>query len=340
MPSSTLQRLRRSFLGWAGIASGYDVRDLRAAVHTHEQQTASALRQVTTRLDRLEHKIEAVLSQLEKVDGVLRRGRLRKVDDNVDALIRHTFLSQVLPQPQATLVRRFRGLSQNEEDGIAVALFDRIGAPTRRFVEVGAGVNGGNSGFLARECGWSGVMLEIHPARVRALQRRFGPAVTAVQARVTRENINGLLSSHGAAGDIDLLSVDIDGIDYWVWEGLSVCRPRLVIAEYNASFGATRSVTVPYDPEFNRRGFNVAKSAYYGASLLALSRLGARKGYRLVVVEPRGVNAFFVREDLVGDLPALSPDRIALGQELDDAWEPEDLFEALRVAGLPLVEID
>jgi len=298
------------------------------------------LRQVTKRLDRLEHKLETLLTKIDGVDSVLRRGRLRKVDDNVDALVRHTFLTGALPQPQATLTRRFRGLSQNEEDGITLALFERIGSFTRRFVEIGAGVNGGNSGFLARECGWTGVMLEIDEARVRTLTRRFGPTVTAVQACVTRENINDLVTGNGGSGDIDLLSVDIDGIDYWVWEALTACRPRVVIAEYNPSFGAERAVTVPYDPRFDRHHFDVVKAAYYGASLPALSSLGARKGYRLVVVEPRGVNAFFVREDLAGDLPRLSYDRVALALEREDAVEPEALFADLAKAGLPLVEVE
>jgi len=360
--ASTLKRFRQYVIGRLGLASSDQLETVRAAVTSHERTTTLEAREATRRLDRVEHKLQAALEafdhrqvskrldrieqtldgliqKLDGVDGVLRRGRLRKVDENVDALIRHTFLTGSMPAPQAILTRRFRGLSQNEEDGITIALFDRVGVSTRRFVEIGAGVNGGNSGFFARECGWTGVMLEIDEARVRTLQRRFGPSVRAVQARVTRDNVNELLTANGGAGDVDLLSVDIDGVDFWVWEALSVARPRIVVAEYNPSFGSERAVTVPYAPDFDRHQYSVTRSAYYGASLAALSRLGVRKGYRLVVVEPRGVNAFFVREDLAGDLPALACERVPLAVERDDWLEPEALFTELARAGLSLVDV-
>jgi hypothetical protein len=293
------------------------------------------------RLDRLEHKIEALLERLDDVEKNLRKGRLKKIDDNVDALIRQAFLKDTdLPEPHATLSRRFTGLSQNEEDGITLALFARIGAPGRRFVEIGAGVNGGNSGFLATECGWTGVMFELDPRRVRTLVERFGSSCCAVQGAVTRDNVDELLTRHGMSGEVDLLSLDIDGNDYWVWERLSAVTPRLLIVEFNPFFGVERSVAVPYDPAFDRRQYNVKGCRYYGASLPAFGRLAARKGYRLVAVEPRGVNAFFVRGDLAGDLSPLDAGAAAVAAKRDYHVAPDALFAELERAGLPLVEID
>jgi hypothetical protein len=156
---------------------------------------------------------------------------------------------------------------------------------------------------------------------------------------VTRENINDLVSSHGFAGEIDLLSIDIDGIDYWVWEQLTSCRPRVVIVEYNPFLGADRSVTIPYDPEFDRHRFDVPRFAYYGASLRALVKLGARKGYRLVLVEPRGVNAFFVREDLAAAVPALDVGGVPIAPEAIADFGPGGIYPFLDRAGLALVEI-
>jgi hypothetical protein len=291
------------------------------------------------RLDRLDRQFAELNRQIAGLDTIARTGRLRKIEDNVDALVRHAFLNGRLPEPQATLARRFRGLSQHEEDGLTVALFDRIGADTRRFIEIGAGVNGGNSGYLARECGWTGLMLEVEPERVRRLQRRFGPAVRVVETAVTRDNINAVVIENGLAGDIDLLSIDIDSVDYWVWEELSACRPRLVIVEYNPLFGTEKAVTVPYDPEFNRREFDVPRSAYYGASLPALVKLGARKGYRLALLEPRGVNAFFVRDDLARDLPPLRVDHLPIASELVADFGPDGVFPVLERAGLALVNV-
>lgn len=291
------------------------------------------------RLDRLDQRLAELNQQIVGLDTIARTGRLRKIDDNVDALVRHTFLNGRLPERQALLARRFRGLSQHEEDGITVALFDRVGTDTHRFVEIGAGVNGGNSGFLAKECGWTGLMFEIDPGRVDRLQRRFAPAVRVVEAQVTRENINELVSANGFAGDIDLLSIDIDSNDYWIWEQLSVCRPRVVIVEYNPLFGTDRAVTIPYDPHFNRREFEVPRAAYYGASLQALAKLGARKGYRLALLEPRGVNAFFVREDLARDLPPLRVGDVPIAPDVVADFGPAGVFSVLDRAGLALIDV-
>jgi hypothetical protein len=314
----------------------------KAVARTEERMVEKidvSSRQMAKRMHRLEQRIATLGEQTSGLDAIARTGRLRKIDDNVDALVRHAFLNGDLPQPQALLARRFRGLSQNEEDGLTVALFDRIGVVSRRFVEIGAGVNGGNSGFLAKECGWSGLMLEIDPARVASLRRRFAPGACVVHARVTRENINEIITAHGFAGDVDLLSIDIDGIDYWVWEHLSACRPRLVIVEYNPFLGAERSVVVPYDSQFDRQQFDVPRSAYYGASLPALVSLGCRKGYRLVLVEPRGVNAFFVRDDIACDLPTLAPASVPIAPDVAADFGPGGIFPFIDRAGLALVDV-
>ena len=331
-----LQALRRFVQERVGVAS-------RATIERSEERITRAVEKnvlrLAKRLDRLDKRIDTLTKYVARLDAVAQTGRLRKIEYNVDALVRNTFLDGQLSEPHATLARRFRGLSEHEEDGITVALFQRVGAATHRFVEIGAGVNGGNCGFLAKELGWTGLMIDIDPDRAARLQRRFAPAVAVAEARVTRENVNDLIAAHALAGDIDLLSIDIDGIDYWVWEQLTACRPRVVIVEYNPFFGADRAVTVPYDPVFNRHRFDVPRSAYYGASLPALVKLGARKAYRLVVVEPRGVNAFFVREDIAADVPALRVEAVAIAPEAVADFGPDGIYPFLDRAGLPLVEI-
>jgi hypothetical protein len=342
--------LRRYVLDRLGAAPREDVAAIRkdvaagrkASGHTEQrvvEELAQSARRLAKRLDRIEQRIAALAEQTGGLDTIARTGRLRKIDENVDALVRHAFLNGRLSDTQALLARRFRGLSQHEEDGLTVALFDRVGAPTRRFVEIGAGVNGGNSGFLAKECGWTGVMLEIDAGRAASLRRRFAPAVSVVEARVTRENINELVTTNGYAGDVDLLSIDIDGIDYWVWEHLSACRPRVVIVEYNPFFGADRAIAIPYDAQFNRHTFDVPRAAYYGASLQALVKLGRRKGYRLALLEPRGVNAFFVRDDIATDLPPLSVGDVPIAPEVIADFGHGGIFPLLDRAGLALVEI-
>lgn len=335
--------LKRFVLDRLGAAPREDLGALKKAVQRNEQrvveEVAQSSRQLAKRLDRIEQRMADMVDRVEGLDAMARTGRLRKIDDNVDALVRHTFLNGALTGTQALLARRFRGLSQHEEDGITVALFDRIGAATHRFVEIGAGVNGGNSGFLARECGWTGLMIEAHPERAATLQRRFAPAVSVVSSMVTRENVNTLVETHGFGGDVDLLSIDIDGMDYWVWDTLTACRPRLVIVEYNPFLGPHRSVAIPYDPQFDRHRFDVPRDAYYGASLPAFVKLGASKGYRLVLVEPRGVNAFFVRDDLAPDIPAQRVDGVSIAPEAVADFGPGGIFTHLDRAGLGLVDV-
>jgi hypothetical protein len=338
-----LSSLKRFVLDRLGAAPREDLAALKKAVQRNEhhvvEEVAHSSRQLAKRLDRLERRMMDLIDRADGLDAVARSGRLRKIDDNVDALVRHTFLNGNLTGRQALLARRFRGLSQHEEDGLTVALFDRIGAVTHRFVEIGAGVNGGNSGFLARECGWTGLMIEAHPERAATLRRRFAPDVSVVSSMVTRENVNTIIDTHGYHGDVDLLSIDVDGIDYWVWENLTACRPRLVIVEYNPFLGADRSVAIPYDPQFDRHSVEVPRDAYYGASLPAFAKLGAGKGYRLVLVEPRGVNAFFVRDDVAGDLAPMRIDEATIAPEAVADFGPGGIFEHLEQAGLALVDV-
>jgi hypothetical protein len=100
--------------------------------------------------------------------------------------------------------------------------------------------------------------------------------------------------------EIDLLSLDIDGIDYWLWKAITVIRPRVVVAEVQVIWGDSRSVTVPYRSDFRAEylhGFGI----YCGASLPAFVKLARAKGYRLVGTQCHGYNTFFLRDDVGQD---------------------------------------
>ena len=120
--------------------------------------------------------------------------------------------------------------------------------------------------------------------------------VKAVQAFVTQANINDLLRQHGVTGEIGLLSIDIDGNDFWIWRAIEVINPVIVVIEYNYRFGSQAAVTIPYQEDFDRANNGAGKS-YFGASLPALCWLAKRKGYDFVGCNSNGVNAFFVRRD-------------------------------------------
>jgi len=200
--------------------------------------------------------------------------------------------------PKRLLRYGFKVYSQNDEDGIIQEIFRRIGTTDRRFVEFGVetGVECNSVKLLIE--GWRGLWIEAKPDNVAAIRRRFAPflndgRLALKQSLVAAENIDALLAEAGLTGEIDLLGIDIDYNDYWVWKAITAVRPRVVVIEYNASLRPPLSLTVPYDPDGSWDGSN-----FYGASLEALTRLGVDKGYRLVGCSIAGVNAFFVRADL------------------------------------------
>jgi hypothetical protein len=191
--------------------------------------------------------------------------------------------------------------SQNDEDGIIAEIFRRIGTTNRTFVEFGVetGVECNTAKLLVE--GWRGLWIEANPASTAAIGDNLAPFIEdgrlrLTESRVTAENINALIAQSGLGGEIDLLSIDIDYNDYWIWKAIDVVNPRVVVIEYNATLRPPMSLVVPYRPDAEWDGSN-----FQGASLEALAKLGAEKNYRIVGCSIAGVNAFFVRADLCAD---------------------------------------
>jgi hypothetical protein len=198
--------------------------------------------------------------------------------------------------------------SQHGEDGILLFIFSKIGVTNRKFIEFG--VEDGtecNAANLAINFHFNGLLMDGDAENV-ARGRQFYDTmlgsrkaeVTVAQSWITAENINDTIRSHGISGEIDLLSVDIDGNDYWVWKAIDAVAPRVVVVEYNAALGPNRSITVPYQPNFNRWSHH-SSGFYFGASLAAFVSLGRSKGYSLIGCESSGANAFFVRDSAMKD---------------------------------------
>jgi hypothetical protein len=172
------------------------------------------------------------------------------------------------------------------------------------FAELGVGdYRESNTRFLLEHDAWRGRIVDSGEAHVRYVFSRdlsWRYSIDARTAFITRENVDELLG--GLPRDLGLLSIDIDGMDYWIWESISVVTPRIVIVEYNSVLGTDRSVVVPYDPHFQRARAHPSW-LYWGASLQALTSLAERKGYRLAGSNQAGHNAFFVRDDVAGAIP-------------------------------------
>jgi hypothetical protein len=245
----------------------------------------------------------------------------------------------------------FQVYSQWGEDGILQWLLRQVPVANRVFVEFGIGdYRESNTRFLLVCGNWSGLVMDSSASHIERL--REDPVYWKHDLKsdcvlVTAENIDALLGRHGVKGDIGLLSIDIDGNDYWVWRAVTVVRPAIVIVEYNARFGADRAVTVPYDPGFDRGRAHYSR-IYYGASLAALARLAERKGYALVGCNSAGNNAFFVRRDCLGrTLPERSPGEAYVAAAFREARDRAGNLAFLTaqeeraiLKDLPLIEVD
>jgi hypothetical protein len=198
-------------------------------------------------------------------------------------------------------------LSQNGEDGIIKQIFKRIGTTNCFFVEFG--VEDGfqcNTANLAIYQSWTGIMIEGDKEfydRLVVNYKHF-PNVKLNYSFITKDNIIDIFENNNVPLEFDLLSIDIDGNDYWVWKALGKYKPRLVVIEYNAAYPPPIKWIMKYNADYKWDG-----TTYYGASLTSLCELGKELGYSLIGTESRGVNAFFLRSDLlrISGFKELSP---------------------------------
>ena len=201
--------------------------------------------------------------------------------------------------PRSLHAFEHRVYSQNGEDGVIQEIFARIGAPTKTFIEIGVGDGWENNTVFLIPFGWSGVWVDADPSMsstVAGWPADMKETLKFAVTKVTAENVTAVLAGLGASREPDLLSIDVDQNTYHIWAAMQDWRPRVVVVEYNAFLPPSVDWKVAYDPNRVWDG-----SINYGASLKALERLACRFGYRLVHCELAGVNAFFVRNDLVAD---------------------------------------
>ncbi|NRA15617.1 MAG: hypothetical protein HRU04_08985 [Oceanospirillaceae bacterium] len=196
----------------------------------------------------------------------------------------------------------FSVYSQWGEDGIIDWLVSRLPEIKPVFVEFGVeNYREANTRFLLQNRNWRGCVYDGSKNNIEDVRGQniyWKHNLNAKEAFIDRDNINDLLIEGVGAGEIGLLSIDIDGNDYWVWEAINIIDPAIVVIEYNALFGDTQLLTVPYRKDF-LRGKAHFSNLYFGASINALIFLGKKKGYTFVGSCSAGVNAFFVRDNLM-----------------------------------------
>lgn len=196
-----------------------------------------------------------------------------------------------------------RVYSQFGEDGVLQYVLGRVPLERKRFIEFGVqDYRESNTRFLLEKDFWEGIIVDPLPAAGEFLRRSnlMGMrTIHCLQSMVTVENINELFAPW--AGDLGLLSIDVDGVDYYLWEALEVVSPRVVIIEYQSNFGPEKKIATPYAADFDRTRHHFSNLCA-GASLAALVDLGAQKGYAFVGTTGQH-NAAFVKEEWAGRLP-------------------------------------
>ncbi len=213
---------------------------------------------------------------------------------------------KMMPPVKSLAESEFKVFSQFGDDGILQYLIYHLKVPTtsRTFIEFGVeNYEESNTRFLLMNDNWRGLIMDGAESNIKFVHAShyfWKHDLTARAAFIDASNINGLISAAGFAGDIGLLSIDIDGNDYWVWETIDVVNPIIVVAEYNGVFGSKFPISVPYDATF-RRAQSHYSNLYWGCSLAALSHLAVKKGYTFVGCNSAGNNAYFVRNAYVNE---------------------------------------
>ena len=231
--------------------------------------------------------------------------------------------------------------SQWDEDGLIQYLVSHANITNRTFVEIGVGdYSEANTRLLMEKDNWSGLVVDCNSTDIEKMRNSsffWKYNINAVSEFVEPDNVNELLIENKIKGDIGLLSIDVDGVDYWIWDSINVISPLIVICEYNGIFGSKAKVTVPYERRFDRRKKHYSY-LYAGASIRALKVLGKKKGYTYIGTNNAGNNAFFVRDDIL-DKSSIKPSKTFYTKPtFRDSRNPDGTLSYLNIAeGIKLI---
>lgn len=245
----------------------------------------------------------------------------------------------------------FKVFSQWGEDGILQRLIKVVDIKNRTFIEFGVeDFFESNCRYLLMKDNWSGLVIDGSSSNMNRLKGSYffwKHHLLAVDAFITRDNINELLARSGFNEDLGILSVDLDGNDYHVLEKITFFRPRILICEYNSVFGSNRKISVPYDENFVRTNKHYS-NLYWGASLAAMTHLANKRGYSLVGTNTASNNAFYVRNDLLNDkLEVLSVEQAYSTSLYRESRDPEGRLTFVgaedrlkMIQGMPVVNVE
>ncbi|MGV3561021.1 hypothetical protein [Larkinella arboricola] len=287
--------------------------------------------------------IGKILKKIQFFSTLLRQTRQEVYDNRV---LLGKLLSLQQQEVHSLQDAEYKVFSQYGDDGIIQYLIKKAVIRSQSFVEFGVETYvEANTRFLLINNNWKGLVMDGSQQNIDYIQSDpffWQYHLIAKQTFITAENINSLLTESGFSGPLGLLSIDIDGNDYWVWKAIQAADPDIVVAEYNSLFGAERAITVPYKPDFVRSKAHYSH-LYFGTSLAALCDLATEKGYSFVGCNSTGLNAYFVKTSQLGTLKPLTAAEGYVYSKFREARDPNgkltyatgnDRVEVIR--GLPV----
>lgn len=243
----------------------------------------------------------------------------------------------------------FKVFSQFGEDGIIQHFISTLPIDKKIFIEFGVqDYSESNTRFLLMNNNWEGLILDSEASNIEKIKTQpyyWKHQLTAIPEFVTNDNINQIIKENNFSGNIGLLSIDIDGNDYHIWESITEVEPDIVICEYNSLFGKTHPVTIPYDPDFDRTKAHFS-NLYFGASLPALIFLAKDKGYAFVGCNSAGNNAFFIKKTHLGIIKELTCEEGFVNSHFRESLDEDRKFTYLSnenrinpIKNLPVVNV-
>jgi len=259
----------------------------------------------------------------------------RLIYRRLTAISRKKEIHDWLDAPGNILFKKLSDASYNiftyhGEDGILLYILKQIRNVPSTFIDIGSGdCIKSNCALLAYHFGWNGIFIDMNEKQLEIGKSFYNRKIKAglnikfVKEQVTAENINEMLRSNLEKSEIGLLSIDIDGNDYWIWKATDTIRPRIVVIEAKVEFGL-RNVIVPYGPQ----NHHSVDKKYNGASVEAMKRLGEKKGYKLIGANKQGYNLFFVRNE--ENILSESIDEILSDTSTLNSFYPDSFFSKYK----------
>jgi hypothetical protein len=232
-------------------------------------------------------------------------------------------------RPSALSDVSFDVFTYHGEDGIIFYLLQQLKSVPSTFVDIGAGDGiKSNCANLAVHYGWTGIFIDQNKKQLaigKSFYKKVGSKnnkhIQFINEEIRVDNVNQVIEQAGINGPVGLLSIDIDGNDYWIWKAIEIIQPRIIVIEAKVEFGY-QDIIVPYSPD----NHHAVDKLYNGASVEALRKLGIKKGYKLAGSNLYGYNLFFIKETEM--IKAITTEQVMKGIDCVQSFYPESFFSA------------